>query len=280
MSLIRSAALRDALLRRPLVTAALAAFAAALLASGYLSRKEAALLRVAEPVPVVMASRDIAAGETVDDTMLLAGTVPRRFLQGGAIAGIASALGRIAMVPIRAGTQLTVALARLPYDVGALSAHVPLGKSAVSLGLPNADAAGGLLRPGDAVDVIATFDFSSGGEAGRTALTVVRRAPVLAVGRRIASAPEDGEENAKDHALFRAPPRPGSDAVLVTIAVTPAEAQEVSLAKSSAYVSLALRARDEPEEPAEIAPATLSTIARGREGLMPFRKKFREYRGR
>lgn len=274
----RFAHLREAFLKRPLMFAAIAAVVAALLASGYLSRREAELIRVSEPVSVVVSSRDIAAGETLNRTSLAVRMIPRGFVEADALTDIESASGRLALVPIRSGSQITASAARLPSSVGGLSGQVPMGRRAYSIGLERSKGAGGLVRPGDSVDVIAAFDIGGEGWARRTTLTVVQNAQVLAVGRQMARTPVE-KEGGKKGAMFGAVRRPLADDLIVTIAVSPSDAQKLALAESAGSVSLALRPFAEPEEASLPAPTTISQMADGRGELFPIKQKFREYRG-
>ena len=66
--------------------------------------------------------------------------------------------GRVAMVPVPKGTQI---LATMLGDEGesALAFEVPAGQRAVTIAAANVTGVGGLVRPGNRVDVMGTFDF-------------------------------------------------------------------------------------------------------------------------
>jgi pilus assembly protein CpaB len=258
--------------------AAVAAVAAVLLASGYLSRRESELLRVSEPVSVVVAKRDVASGETLGRASLALKMIPRRFVEADAITDMASASGRIALVPIRVGSQITASAARIPSAVGGLAGQVPMGRRAYSLGLKGSKTAGGLIRPGNSVDVIAAFDIGSEGRGRRTTITVVQDAPVLAVDRRMVGTPVDKGDGEKG-GMFGAVRRPKADELTVTLAVSPSDAQKLALAESAGSISLALRPFADPEEVNAPAPTTISSITSGTGELFPIKRKFREYRG-
>lgn len=281
MSQSRFACLKEMFLKRPLLCAAILAVAAAFMISAYLARQEAALMSVAEPLSVVVATRDVAAGEHLDSYNIGMKEIPRRFVQGGAIAEPNSARGRVALIPIRAGSQITASMARLPSAVAGLAGMVPAGRRAFSLGLGRSDSAGGLIRPNDSVDVIATFDLGGEQHARRTTFTIVRDAQVVAVGRDMARTPIESGASKEGKGLFgKMPVRPSGDELIVTVAVTPEEVQELALAMSAGQLALSLLPFGEPEGGDEIMPTTISSIAQGNEKLMPFRKKFREYKGR
>jgi pilus assembly protein CpaB len=281
VQLNRSAFLRDLMMRRPMLVGAVAAIAAALFAMGFLSEREAELLRLAESSRVIAAARDLAVGERIDEESVTPIAVPRRFCAPGAIDDVHDAASRIAVVPIRAGTQLTSAVARVPNDAAGLAALIPAGRRAVSVRIGGSLGVAGLLHPNDAVDVLATFDLGSEASVRRSTLAVVAGVQVLAVDRRLAGAPAEVRA-AEVRGLFgnAMPQRPAGDGVDVTLAVTPAEAQALAFAAESGALALALRPRGEEEMKERPSPTTIATIAGGNEELIPMRRRFQEYRGR
>jgi pilus assembly protein CpaB len=281
LSLQRFAFLKEAFVKKPLLVAAVAAVAAALFASGYLSRKEALLLAITKPVRIVAAGRDIAAGEFLDETMLVQEDVPLKFAEPNALGDLKSASGRITMIPVRAGSQITASIARLPSQEKGLSGVIPVGRRAFSVGLNQAEGVAGLLRPNDSVDVLATFDLGSEASVRRTTFTVVQDAQVLAVDKTLASDPEVPNKDASRGGIFAGAgqSKAGND-LMVTLAVSPSDAQKLAFAQSSGAISLALKSIVETGSTYESMPTTIGNIAGGDQGLLPFNKRFREYRGR
>ncbi len=282
MQLSRFAFLKDAVSKKPVIVASLSALAAALFASGYLSQREAKLMKISEPVVVVAAASDIAAGESLGEGRLALAEIPRRFVEPGAIASMDEAGGRIAVVPIRAGSQITKSVARLPADGFGLAGIIPSGRRAFSVSLPAYSAASALIAPNDSVDVLATFDLGNEASIRRTTLQIVSGAQVLAVNRRMAGSPElTGEERTKTGIFSSAmPARRGSEDLAVTLSVTPAEAQSLAFAQESAALAIALRPTGEEEDANRTAPTTIHSIAGENAELVSPRKGFREYKGR
>ncbi len=281
MSQGRFAFLKQAFVKKPLLVAAVSAIAAALFASGYLSRKEAQLLSISQPIQVVAAKRDIAPAELLDETMLFLMDVPVKFAAPNALSDLKSASGRIAMVPIRAGSQITSSTARLPAATKGLSGVIPIGRRAISIGLDQAAGVAGLLRPNDSVDVIATLDLGDEAHVKRTSFTIVQDASVLAVGKTLASKPEKEAAIKSGKGIFSSSySRPGSNDLIVTLAVSPQEAQTLAFANSAGALSLALKSFGETGSTYESKPTTIGTITAGNERILPFKKRFREYRGR
>lgn len=275
------AVIRRVLRSRPGVVAALSGLAAALLAAGYLERREGEILRIAEPVLVVIASSDIPAGEELRPTALKETKTPRRFVQPAAVASLEDALGRVAAISIRAGAQITEAVARRPSEAGGVAALIPAGRRAFSIPFEEAEIP--RVRPNDLVDILATFDLGEGSSARRTTLTVAEGLPVLAVGMAVADdLPHSARIVRGQSRLFQnasALP-PSSRGEGLTLAATPGEAQILAFTLASGKLAVALCPAGEEGESERPAPTTIGAITGGHEELAPSRRGFREYRGR
>ncbi|MFA4974041.1 MAG: Flp pilus assembly protein CpaB [bacterium] len=267
--------------KRPAAVALFAGLSAALLASGYLSRREAEMLRIAEPVHVVVASQDIGAGLAIDEENVAAADVPRRFVTPGALGSVEEASGRVAMVSIAKGTQLNHAIARFSGKGSGVSSLLPAGMRAFSIAVPRSGAAAGLVSPGDHIDVLATFDLGDRSSSQMTTLSIVKGVRVLAVEKSIAGAPlEDSKTNSKQ-GIFSGAMGQGQGAreISVTLAVNLEEAQALAFAQQAGALALAIRPPDDADQDGGVSPTTISTIVEGAGGLSPMRKPFKEYRG-
>lgn len=280
MSLIQFARIKHALSRRPIALAAAAAFVAMLFAAGYLKEREAELLHVAEPVGVVVAARDIARGEVVDEGNVASRAIPRRYVEPGAFENSDMAAGRIAFVPIRKGAQLTRATARRASRIAGLASLIPAGKRAFTIAIDDVAGVAGIIKPNDMVDVIATVDLGTEASVHRTTLAVVENVQVLAVGKELADAlPARHVEEEQGIFSKRLPAIASREGMTATLAVTPAEAQVLAFVQESGAVALALRPfADESGE--DTPPTTIATITGSHEQLLPMKRGFREYRGR
>lgn len=282
MQLSQFAFLKDAFEKKPLVVAVISAVAAALFAFGFLSQRESGLMKVVEPISVVLANRDISAGEMIDETKLNLTNIPRRFAEPNAIVEIERASGRVAAIPIKANSQITSSIARYPSDGFGLAGLIPSGRRAFSISMPQASAASSLIRPNDSVDVIATFDFGNESAVRRSTIEIVSNAQVLAVNQKMAGAPDVVLEERTKVGLFSSAQvsRTNGDAALVTLAVTKADAQKLAFAQESGAMALALRPAGEDEDSVREAPTTITTLVGSNEQLLLPRKGFREYRGK
>jgi pilus assembly protein CpaB len=157
-------------------------------------------------------------------------------------------VGNIARYPITAGEQVLsdrVAAGSSALPEGeelSLPYIVPEGKRAVSVGVSDLIGAGGLLRPGDYVDVILTVELQSGDEIGRI---VLQNLEVLALDQEMDKvAPEvEGDEQTR---VASAGSKTKPDAVTVTLAVAPVEGEVLATADQcaenfSGRLALALR---------------------------------------
>lgn len=115
-----------------------------------------------------------------------------------------------------------------------LSNSLPQGMRAMSVSLSDYSGLDGLLYPGCAVDVLASFDLRSKGEAdgGIISTTILRDVQVLAIEDRTAVSSEKSEDK-----TVRQPDRRRR----VTLLVSPKQAQELQLAMEHGVISLAMR---------------------------------------
>lgn len=141
-----------------LVAAIAAGLAAVALSWLYLSSREASLLSQSEPQTVVVATADIAGNSVIEPGMFEARSVPSAFAQPRAVARPEDVQGRVAVVPIPAGTQILAAMLGDESE-GALAYEVPSGMRAVAIGAADVLGVGGLVRPGNRVDILGTFEF-------------------------------------------------------------------------------------------------------------------------
>ena len=267
--------------KRPIVFGAFSALAAVLFASAYMSKKEAEVMRTIEPVPVAAAARDIRPGEMIDETAVTLANVPRKFAQPAAFSSVREAAGRVAAVAIKGGSHLTPANATRPSVRGGVAPLLSSGMRAVPISVAE-DAAVRILKPGDFVDVIATFDLGAESSVRRTTLTILENAQVLAAGGEVADSTLGVEAPAAKVGLFggmgqRSAPR--ADAV-VSLEVTPQEAQVLAFSQESGSLRLSVRPPFEPTGSEGIQPTTISTITGGHGELVPVRRGYREYKGR
>lgn len=206
--------------------------------SGY-EERIAAVHQVAAEVSVVTAARALPAGTALVASDLAVVSVPADIArEGSTYAAIEDVVGQIPQDRILAGEILRTERLNGSPEESPLTAAVTEGWRAATIRVDKARGVGGLLRPGNRVDVIVTIrpDDNALGSNWVTE-TILQDATVLAVGAAIyGSAPEAAPSEDQDKA---AEARGRWD--LVTLEVLPEEAEKLALGASRGDLALALR---------------------------------------
>ena len=180
--------------------------------------------------PILIASRDIPARAKIVPDMLTRMMRPASQIEPGAVDDPNAVKGYIALISIPAGSTITETKVGKPAEVG-LTVQLKPGMRAVSIPVDKVKAVSGLLEPGDHVDVIAAVPRVPGKQPD--AVTIIRGAIVLALNQHMETA--------------GATPDPDADnLVTVTLAVTPAQANLLTMADLNTTLRLALRPANEP----------------------------------
>jgi len=173
----------------------------------------------ANEVPVVVAADDIEVGAKLKANDLRVINVPQSSVPPGAFSAPTKVLGRGAVLPIGRGDFiLPNKLAALDAGAG-LPSMIPPGMRAVSVRVNDVVSVAGFVQPGTRVDVL---DTGNGND--RQTVTVLQNVAVIAVGgsllERLA-----GEQSAP----------------VITLLVSPDDAQKLALASQEGRIQLALR---------------------------------------
>jgi len=244
----------------------------------YLALKEAGktspTTATAEQVPVVVAARAIAARTRITADMLEVVMAPKGLVVEGAFSDPQAVVGKVARFPIAAKEQisqheLAETALQAADDQTSLSIVVPPGKRAVAIKVEEATAVGGLVLPGDFVDVVGVFAVEdAAGNKRFVSLVVAQNAQVLAVGQEVADLPPDASRLPPEERVNLGGGKPQPEAKTVTLALDPQQALAVSLAADMGTLHLALRPFSETETtpvpplPADVPlPPELAAIA-------------------
>ncbi len=172
-------------------------------------------------VPVVMAADDIQVGTKLEAHDVHVVTLPQSAVPPGAFSGTSQVLGRGAILPVSKGEFILPSkLAALNAGTG-LPSMIPQGMRAVSVRVNDVVSVAGFVQPGSHVDVLAT---GSGGNERQTT-TVLENVLVLAVGK----------------SLDRNPLADAQTAPVITLAVSPDDAQKLALVSQEGRIQLSLR---------------------------------------
>jgi len=190
-------------------------------------------------VPVVVAAQDIPTLTVVTEQMLVIKNVPIDVAVAGAFKKSADVVGQTTQVNVAAGEQIlpakvtSVTTAQGQYGANTpLSLVVPQGMRAFSVLIGPVASAGGLVRPGDHVDIIdpntvaVNADDASQVKVG-SACYVLQDVQVLTIGTTLAG--PDAGTNADS--LAASPANTGAN--LMVVAVNPIDAALLAAAQST-----------------------------------------------
>ena len=200
---------------------------------------------------VIVAREEIPAGVELTTAMLELREIPISAILSGALTDLDELEGRTTRYPLTFGEQVLESKLVGSDGTGGvgLAYSVPAGMRAASVQFSEIMGAGGLIVPGDRVDVMVSTDYSrlfgpdeqpdDNDVTGHpTVITILQDLLVLAVGQEFAQ-PLDGDRDQatlRDDAVEVQP-----SAVSVTLAVTADEAQTLFLASREGALGLTLR---------------------------------------
>ncbi len=107
--------------------------------------------------PSLVATQEIAAGAKITADMVQVQQVPKALLVTGAFTDSQPVIGQVSRLAIAKGEQITNSKIGVPVPDKGLSGVVPAGMRGVSLTVSEVTAVGGLLLPGDHIDIVATY---------------------------------------------------------------------------------------------------------------------------
>ena len=273
-------------MKKPIIVALILGLLAALLVRGHISQLEDQVRKGAELKEVVVAARDIPKLNLLDETMVRKELVPERFIQPGAIKDTSDVEGLVASVPIAKGQQILGTQIEAPSKETGLAIKVPTEKRAISVEVDEVIGVAGLIKPGDYVDLIGTFTVQGQQEKmeeSQISATLLQKILVLAVQKdmgEVAAAKKlekkggmfgDGEEGMMGG---------GREKETITLAVTPYQAQMITLAEEMGKIRLTLRSPWEEVDMVALEEVTASTLLMlKREYKVQKESKWRDIKG-
>lgn len=208
----------------------------------YLSQKEEAIATAYGMIEVLVAGRDIAPRTELSEGYLTTMRVPLKYVAPGAIMvkipdeAYNRIRGKITIASMPKGTQIVLAYLTDPSakDKG-VAPLIPPGKRGYLLRLGNLDVAN-LILPGDYIDLMATFTVRKNDEASKVTSTILQNILVVSVGRELKKSNEDVSGKSE-----------GVETLVLTLALSPAEAQNLALAQAEAQDELSVTVRPHGE---------------------------------
>jgi pilus assembly protein CpaB len=210
-------------------------------------------------VSVLVAARDIDTGAVLSKSDYAWEAWPEEVVPKHALGKKSELVGKLEDMRMRrpalAGEPIVESmLVSKDKDTGFLAAMLEPGQRAISIPVSVKTSAGGFVRPGDFVDILMTYQVRLEGDrddrqnamsivSRYASETVLEKVRVLAVDQVVANEKDAGQVKT------------------VTVAVSRAEAEKVTLAQEMGDLSLSLRAlaSDEDAEAAEVAEASSFT---------------------
>jgi pilus assembly protein CpaB len=229
-----------------IIIALVLALTGVFLLRNYISQQERRFVREEKKAYVLVATTNINAGATIDETMVKFEAIPEQYVQPKAISSQSLVIGKRATADIFPGEQIMSTKLTLAVKDTSLAMRTPQGKRAMTLTIPILSAVGGKIRPGDYVDVIGLFPYNAqvDGKMMTELVSVTLFQNVLILGIEGNAPPERGR------------PAPASTDLVVTFALTPREIALLSYAQDQGKLRLVLRppleTAVEPVPPVEV----------------------------
>jgi len=212
-----------------LVAVLLAAIATTALIS-YVHGVQAKAFAGAETIQVYVARDMIPAGASADEAVRRAfidtTSIPRKVVAEGAITSLDQIRGKVAAVTIVKGEQIIGARFVSPEQAGA-ALPIPDGAQAMAVEVASSPGVAGFVTPGSHVSIIAHLQTGVAGSSQTTEPVtrfVMQNVAVLSVGQHVASAASGDRSAAKQQQQV------STEKVVLTLAVSPAQAEKLSFA--------------------------------------------------
>lgn len=226
-----------------------------------LAQERARLLQnYQDPIKVLVVSKDLPAGATLEAGLLELADVPEKFVQPYAARTPRDILGLVTAVPLAKGEQVLMNKLRRPDEAptgSTLAGLTPEGKRAVTIGVDAITGVGGFVRPGDEVDVLWTLKLPGAGEDGQIVmLTLFQKVTVLAVGGQMAGRPpvDESQQAPRDYT--------------VTLALSPQETAFLLFAREQGRIQLSLRPKKQGEsQELAVPPTNINTLLEAKLGI-------------
>jgi pilus assembly protein CpaB len=171
----------------------------------------------------MVAANDLQVGSRIEEKDIKTIRVPQGDVPPGAPRKFADVLGHGVILPISKGQFILPSHLAAENAGAGLPALIPPGMRAVSVRVNEVVSVAGFVTPGTRVDVLLTGNPGSNGEEQTT--TVLQNVAVLASG----------------HQLERTSTGEAQNTAVITLLVSPDDAQRLTLASSEGHIQLSLR---------------------------------------
>jgi len=180
--------------------------------------------------PVIIASRDIPEGSSIDRVALTTAQWPVQTVPDGAFSAMDSVAGRVARVNVFSGEAIVPGrLAPIGTGPG-LELKIPPGQRAMAVRINDVAGISGLIQPNSRVDVLVTIKENNNSDR-QVAKLFMSNMQVLSVGTEV-------QRDASGKPIT---------ATTVTLGVTPEEAERLAIAMNTGAIQLVLRGYGDPD---------------------------------
>lgn len=238
---------------------------AAMASARYLDNARKDIEAGTDPVKVLVAVKAVTPGTSGEDAVksgaIVKKAIARRYVAKETVSSFTSIEGRVAAVDLTPGEQVTGNDFKFSSDAGA-AYSVPDGLLAVSVKDDPARGVSRMLKPGDFVAVVATFEIKQGQLETAVTKIVLARARVLAVDQNLTAVTKPVTEERSDGSLLgsNATEATGDALNTVTLALTPAELEKFVFADDLGRVRLALISKSGSTPPATSGARLASVV--------------------
>ncbi len=213
---------------------------------------------------VLIAKKNIAAGTPIDQNMLASKKLYKNYLPRDAVrvSALTQIIGNAPKVDIKKGDPILTSYFKAGVAGGLtssfLSSAILPGERAITVRVDQESSVAGLIRPGDYVDILGTFD-KPGTAPVRTTLTILQAVPVLAIGSQVGVGASNRERAQKNY---------GS----ITLSVSLEEAELIEFARRKTKLIFVLRNAEDQKAEEKVPSVNFGNIF-GKAGLAAIQKR-------
>jgi pilus assembly protein CpaB len=206
--------------------AVIIALMTSLLIYGYMQKKGRGQEVAVEVQPVVVAAVDLSWGTQITDEMLKKTNFLKGSLTTGYFSDPALLVGRVLIYPVKVNEPIFESrLAPVEMKTGGVAAVISPRKRAIAVKVDKVIGVSGFIHPGNRVDVLMTL--ATGRTFNPVTKTILENILVLAIGSEMKERKGSEEKS--------------SPTDVITLEVTPEEAEKLALAITEGRLQLALR---------------------------------------
>jgi pilus assembly protein CpaB len=194
-------------------------------------------------VRVVVATHDMPLGTLLRQSDLKLVATPERDVAKGVVFDPKNAVDHVLLVPLNLNEPILVSKLSKPTTTEGMSSVIKTGFRAVAVPITDATGVAGLIQPNARVDVLFT---RPGTMAEAITSTILQNVEVLATGHQTPTG------QTPDTRTVRQP--------VVTLLLTPSDAQKLELAKNQGKISLSLRNPLDSAKAEDTGPVTTEVL--------------------